>query len=94
VSPREAVAFYGLSAAHCIEIARHISAPAEKTSLLVMAQAWLALADHTEKYGDITLVHESSSKHPEPQQITQQQPQPTESSFVSRLNGSFATQSP
>jgi hypothetical protein len=62
VLPREAVAFYRLSAAHCIEIARHISDPAEKTSLLVMAQAWLALADHSEKYREITLAYETPSQ--------------------------------
>jgi hypothetical protein len=76
VSPREAVAFYRLSAAHCLEIARHISDPAEKTSLLIMAQAWLALADHAEKYGEITLVGETPLQRPEAQQVAQQQQQP------------------
>jgi hypothetical protein len=65
VSPNEAVAFYRLSAAHCIEIARHISDPDNKKSLLVMAQAWLALADHTEKYRKIALVDEAPSLRPE-----------------------------
>jgi hypothetical protein len=76
VSPSEAVAFHRLNAAHCVEIARHISEPATKVSLLVMAQAWLALADHTEKYGEVTLVDEVPSPHKEPQQAAQQ-PQPT-----------------
>jgi hypothetical protein len=76
VSPSEAVAYYRLSAAHCIEIARHISDTAEKTSLLVMAQAWLALADHTEKYGEINFIFEAPSPHSEPQQVAQQQQQP------------------
>jgi hypothetical protein len=76
VSPSEAVAFHRLNAAHCIEIARHISDPATKISLLVMAQAWLALADHTEKYGEITLVYEAPSPRTEPQQAAQQQQQP------------------
>lgn len=76
MSPSEAVAYYRLSAAHCIEIARHISDTAEKTSLLVMAQAWLALADHTEKYGEITLIGETQSQGPEAQQVAQQQQQP------------------
>jgi hypothetical protein len=65
VAPNEAVAFYRLSAAHCIEIARHISDPDNKKSLLVMAQAWLALADHTEKYRKISLVDEAPSLRPE-----------------------------
>ena len=69
VSPSEAVAFHRLNAAHCIEIARHISDPGTKASLLVMAQAWLALADHTEKYGEITLVFETLSPPPQPQQV-------------------------
>ena len=65
MSPTEAVAFYRLSAAHCIEIARHISDPDSKKSLLAMAQAWLALADHTERYGEITLVYETPSLRPQ-----------------------------
>ena len=76
MSPSEAVAFHRLNAAHCIEIARHISDPATKTSLLVMAQAWLALADYTEKYGEITLAFETLSPPPQPKQVAQQQQQP------------------
>ena len=41
-----------------------------------MAQAWLALADYTEKYGEITLVFETLSPPPQPQQVAQQQQQP------------------
>jgi hypothetical protein len=59
VSPSEAAAFYRVNAGHCIEIVRHVSDPDIKTSLIVMAQAWLELADHTEKYGEITLVYET-----------------------------------
>ena len=69
MSPSEAVAFHRLNAAYCIEIARHISDPGTKASLLVMAQAWLALADYTEKYGEITLVFETLSPPPQPQQV-------------------------
>lgn len=72
MSPSEALAFYRLSAAHCIEIARHISDPSNKTSLFLMAQAWLALADHTEKfgkYGEITLVCETPSPRPEDESV-------------------------
>ena len=71
MSPSEAVAYYRLSAAHCMEIARHISDPGEKTSLLVMAQAWLKLADHVEKHRETPLPTIEA-----PQQVAQQQQQP------------------
>lgn len=77
VSPSEAVAFYRLYAAHCIESSRHISDPGNKTSLLVMAQAWMALADHVEKHGEVTLIYETPPSSPEArQQVAQQQQQP------------------
>ena len=71
MSPNEAVAYYRLSAGHCIEIARHISDPREKFSLLTMAQAWLRLADHVEKHGETSLPVAEA-----PQQVAQQQQQP------------------
>ena len=71
MSPSEAVAFYRLSAAHCIEVARYISDPGEKSSLLIMAQAWVRLADHVEKYGEMLLPGMEA-----PQQVAQQQQQP------------------
>jgi len=49
VSPSEAVAFYRLRAWHCLDISRRISDPASKATLVVMAQAWSALADQTAK---------------------------------------------
>jgi hypothetical protein len=79
VSPSEAVAVYRVNAGHCIEIVRHISDPDTKASLIVMAQAWLALADHTEKYGEITLVYETPWPRMELQQVARQhQPQSEE----------------
>jgi hypothetical protein len=76
VSPSEAAAFYRVNAGHCIEIVRHVSDPDIKASLVVMAQAWLELADHTEKYGEITLVYETPWPRPELQQAARHhQPQ-------------------
>ena len=68
MSPSEAVAVYRVNAGHCIEIVRHVSDPDTKASLIVMAQAWLELADHTEKYGEITLVYETPWPRTELQQ--------------------------
>ena len=79
MSPSEAVAFYRVNAGHCIEIVRHISDPDTKASLIVRAQAWLALADHTEKYGEITLVYETPWPRKNLQQVARQhQPQSEE----------------
>jgi hypothetical protein len=75
VSPNEAVAFYRLYAAHCVEMARHISDPENKATLLVMAQAWLTLADQAQKYGETTLVYETPPR-PQTQHVAQQQQQP------------------
>jgi hypothetical protein len=72
VSPSEAVAFYRVNAGHCIEIVRHISDPDTKASLIVRAQAWLELADHTEKYGEITLVYETPWPRKDLQQVARQ----------------------
>jgi hypothetical protein len=56
-----------------MEIARHISDPVEKTSLLVMARAWLRLADHVEKQGETPL---PGAEAPQLPAQRQQQPQP------------------
>ncbi len=47
--PYEASACYRLYAAHCVEIAQHVSDSGNKATLLTMAQAWLVLADRTER---------------------------------------------
>ncbi len=73
MSPSEAIAVYRVNAGNCIEIVRHISDPDTKASLIVMAQAWLELADHTEKYGEITLVYETPWPRTELQQAARQQ---------------------
>jgi hypothetical protein len=67
--------FYRLQARQCVEIA-HQSAADAKLALLNMAQAWLALADQSDRNSKSELVYET----PEPQQHVvqqqQQQPQP------------------
>ena len=73
MSPSEAIAVYRVNAGNCIEIVRHISDPDTKASLIVMAQAWLELADHTEKYGEITLVYETPWPRKELRQVARQQ---------------------
>jgi hypothetical protein len=79
VSPSEAVAVYRVNAGHCIKIVRYVSNPDTKASLIVMAQAWLELADHTEKYGEITLVYETPWPRKELRQAARQhQPQSEE----------------
>jgi hypothetical protein len=75
-SPSEAVAFYRLYAGHCVDMARHISDPESKATLLAMAQAWLTLADQAEKYGETTLVYETPPYPQTRHAAQQQQPQP------------------
>ncbi len=50
-----------------------MSDPANKTTLIVMAQAWLTLAEQTEKYGETVLVGETPSPRSQSQQVAQQQ---------------------
>jgi extradiol dioxygenase family protein len=75
VSPSEAVAFYRLYAGHCIEISRHMADPANKAALIVMAQAWMTLADQVEKYGETIQVDETPSPRFQSEQVEQQQQQ-------------------
>ena len=42
---RGATAYYRLYAARCLEMSREASNEANRTSLLIMAQTWMALAD-------------------------------------------------
>jgi hypothetical protein len=48
----ESVAVYRRNAANCVEMAKEFFKPEGKLVLLNMAQAWLRLADLTEKFGD------------------------------------------
>jgi hypothetical protein len=48
----ESVAVYRRNAANCVEMAKEFPKPEAKLTLLDMAQAWLRLADLTEKFGD------------------------------------------
>lgn len=54
-----AAEFYRRYAARCVEIARDITDPERKATLLSMAQAWLMLADRAEKNSEVTLVYET-----------------------------------
>jgi hypothetical protein len=59
-------------------MSRHMSDPANKATLIVMAQAWLTLADRAE-YGETILLDETPSPRTQSQQVAQQpqqQPQP------------------
>ena len=53
-----------------------MSDPANKATLIVMAQAWMTLADQAEKYGETTLVYETPPPRTQAQQVAQQQQQP------------------
>lgn len=58
-------------------MSRHMADPANKATLIIMAQAWLTLADQTAKYGETLLVDETPSPRTEAlQQVAQQQQQP------------------
>src|SRR5258708_27511770 len=50
--------------------------PANKAALIVMAQAWLTLANQAERYGETILVGETPSPRSRSQQVAQQQQQP------------------
>jgi hypothetical protein len=52
----EVVAAYRLNAANCVEMAKQFPDLDHKLALFDMAQAWVRLADITEKFGDALLV--------------------------------------
>jgi hypothetical protein len=52
---QEAADCYRLYAARCVETAQQTSDPAQKASLLAMAQCWLALADQAKRTGGLGL---------------------------------------
>jgi len=49
--------------------------PANKATLIAMAQAWMTLADQAERYGKTVLVDETPSPRSQSQQVAQQQQQ-------------------
>lgn len=58
-------------------MSRHMADPANKATLIIMAQAWLTLADQAEKYRETLLVDGAASPRTEAlQQVAQQQQQP------------------
>ena len=63
-SSSEVVAAYRLNAANCVEIAKTFPDLDHRIALLDMAQAWLKLADITEKFGDSLLITAQQSKSP------------------------------
>jgi len=50
----EAMAYYRLFAARCLEMSREASNEANRASLLTMAQVWMALADQADRSRDIS----------------------------------------
>jgi len=58
----EVVAAYRLNAANCVEMAKRFPNIDLKLALLDMAQAWVRLADVTEKFGDALLVTAQQNK--------------------------------
>ena len=58
----EVVAAYRLNAANCVEMARQFPNIDHRLALLDMAQAWVRLADVTEKFGDALLVTAQQNK--------------------------------
>lgn len=53
-----------------------MSDPANKATLIAMAQAWLTLADQVEKYGESNPLDETQLPRSQSQQVAQQQQQP------------------
>ena len=52
----KSVAAYRCNAANCVEMAKEFSEPDKKLTLLDMANAWLRLAEITEKFGGTLIV--------------------------------------
>jgi hypothetical protein len=52
MSRAERIAFYRQYAASCLDIALRTADENNRTSLLIMAEAWSVLADHAEKTAD------------------------------------------
>ena len=83
---RGATAYYRLYAARCLEMSREASNEANRTSLLIMAQTWMALADQADRSRDIApeaVVPEPIAPEAAPQ-VAQQQQQPQPSSSTER----------
>jgi hypothetical protein len=66
MSPSDLVNCYRLYAASCVEIARDLE-PNRKLIFLDMAQAWIRLANRTEKSPDALFVYETPLAQPPPE---------------------------
>jgi hypothetical protein len=53
MSSAELAARYRAYAAECFVIAQKLEDAAEKSSLIVIAQAWMVLAEHADKHSDL-----------------------------------------
>jgi hypothetical protein len=59
MTPAELAALYRMHPAQCIKLAQSFDEASAKMSLLHMAQAWIRLAEQSEKNGETALVCES-----------------------------------
>jgi len=82
----EAMAYYRLFAARCLEMSREASNEANRASLLTMAQVWMALADQADRSRDISAPKRAPPAPPEAAapQMAQQQQQPQPRSTTKR----------
>jgi len=81
-----ATAYFRLYAARCLEMSREAANEANRTSLLTMAQAWMALADQADRNREVApepAVPQPVASRPAPQ-VAQQQQQPQSNSSTER----------
>jgi hypothetical protein len=66
MSRAERIASYRRNAANCLDIALRTTDENNRTSLLVMAEAWSILADHAENMADrdVALVSAATEERP------------------------------
>jgi hypothetical protein len=65
---------YRRLAATCLDLSQRAAAPADKTRLLLIAEAWLELADRvTRKRGNARRRNDGSTAHPRCQKLEPQQ---------------------
>ena len=62
MTPAELAARYRAYAAQCLIVAQSHDEPGEKLALIDMAQAWITLAEQTEKNGRVSVVYETPDK--------------------------------
>jgi hypothetical protein len=62
----ERVGKYRLNAERCLKLANAFNDPESKRALLVMANAWLMLAEQNLKNREVVLVYETPTSLPKP----------------------------